>query len=185
MDDIIFHFERPFDTYFCFLNIVYFPVNIFLGRLKQDLILAKQYKLHTVMEKVTKAGLKEAARLKRIIAHMQAEKKGMQALLKHTKQDPLEEREGVLDEMQRMSVTMEGIHPNISSLEQQMSNPIAIREQYQQALHELRQDRDQLERHRSDLHAREMKLREKAAEMVHQGAFVVVLLDCSLGLCFG
>jgi uncharacterized protein Yka (UPF0111/DUF47 family) len=28
-----------------------------IGRLKQDMILAKQYKLHTVMEKVTKAGM--------------------------------------------------------------------------------------------------------------------------------
>jgi hypothetical protein len=33
-----------------------------IGRLKQDLILAKQYKLHTVMEKVTKAGLNEQTR---------------------------------------------------------------------------------------------------------------------------
>ncbi len=52
-----------------------------ISRLKQDLILAKQYKLHTVMEKVTKAGMKEQARLKRIIAHMQAEKLAMQTIL--------------------------------------------------------------------------------------------------------
>ena len=36
-----------------------------IGRLKQDLILAKSYKLHTVMEKVTKAGLNEQKRLQR------------------------------------------------------------------------------------------------------------------------
>ena len=52
-----------------------------ISRLKQDLILAKQYKLHTVMEKVTKAGMKEQLRLKRIIAHMQAEKLAMQTIL--------------------------------------------------------------------------------------------------------
>ena len=52
-----------------------------ISRLKQDLILAKQYKLHTVMEKVTKAGIKEQNRLKRIIAHMQAEKLAMQTIL--------------------------------------------------------------------------------------------------------
>ena len=50
------------------------------------------------MEKVTKAGINEAARLKRIIAHMQAEKKSLQQMLEHVS----EERDGVMNEMVMM-----------------------------------------------------------------------------------
>jgi hypothetical protein len=74
-----------------------------ISRLKQDLILAKQYKLHTVMEKVTKAGIKEQTRLKRIIAHMQAEKLAMQTILV----DAENQSDRAFETVRRLSTKME------------------------------------------------------------------------------
>ena len=139
-----------------------------IGRLKQDLILAKQYKLHTVMEKVTKAGLNEQKRLQRIIAHMQAEKLALQNVLQQTEG----ERDGAFNDVRRLSTTMEttmnGILPNarMTPLEKQMSNPIAVKEQYTAALEQIRVERDALEQHRHELDRREENMQKKENEMV-------------------
>ena len=55
--------------------------------LKKNFIMAKQYKLHTALEHVSKNSMKEQQRLQRIIAHMQAEKIALQALLQQAEDD--------------------------------------------------------------------------------------------------
>jgi hypothetical protein len=126
------------------------------GRLKQDLILAKQYKLHTVMEKVTKAGINEAARLKRIIAHMQAEKLQLQNSIISVEN----ERDESNEKVRRLSAIQK------SPLEKQMNDPIALKEQYMNALKQIRLERDALQEHREELSNREQKIIEKEKKIL-------------------
>ena len=49
--------------------------------------MAKQYKLHTALEHLSKDSMREQRRLQRIIAHMQAEKIALQALLQQAEDD--------------------------------------------------------------------------------------------------
>ena len=55
--------------------------------LKKNFIMAKQYKLHTALEHLSKDSMREQRRLQRIIAHMQAEKIALQALLQQAEDD--------------------------------------------------------------------------------------------------
>ena len=55
--------------------------------LKKNFIMAKQYKLHTALEHLSKDSMREQQRLQRIIAHMQAEKIALQALLQQAEDD--------------------------------------------------------------------------------------------------
>ncbi len=55
--------------------------------LKKNFVMAKQYKLHTALEHLSKESTKEQQRLQRIIAHMQAEKIALRALLQQAEDD--------------------------------------------------------------------------------------------------
>jgi hypothetical protein len=55
--------------------------------LKKNFVMAKQYKLHTALEHLSKESTREQQRLQRIIAHMQAEKIALQSLLQQAEDD--------------------------------------------------------------------------------------------------
>ena len=95
---------------------------------------------------------------------MQAEKLALQGIL--VKMEG--ERDGAFAEVRRLSVTMDGIVPNarLSTLDQQMKNPIAVKEQYTLALEQIRHERDVLEQHRSELDERERLFAVREVEHV-------------------
>ena len=55
--------------------------------LKQHFMMAKQYKLHTALERLSQDSRKEKQRFQRMIAHMQAEKNALYELLNRAEQD--------------------------------------------------------------------------------------------------
>ena len=55
--------------------------------LKRNFLLAKQYKLHKALERVSQESAKDKQRLQRIIAHMQAERNKLQELLTRAEED--------------------------------------------------------------------------------------------------
>ena len=95
---------------------------------------------------------------------MQAEKLALQGILVEMEG----ERDGAFAEVRRLSVTMDGIVPNarLSTLDQQMKNPIAVKEQYTLALEQIRHERDALEQHRSELDERERLFAVREVEHV-------------------
>ena len=80
---------------------------------------------------------------------MQAEKLQLQQMVRH-----LEEKKDN-DPSHDPSEDIAATNSNQTSMEKQMHNPVAIKQQYMQALRQIRAERDFLEEHRHELAARE------------------------------
>jgi len=84
---------------------------------------------------------------------MQAEKLQLQQMVRHLEEE--RDHDPSQDPSHDPSQDIAATNSNQTSMEKQMHNPVAIKQQYMQALRQIRAERDFLEEHRHELAARE------------------------------